>query len=245
LNGLAGRRVIVTRTQEQASELAERLQQAGATPILFSTIEIVEPADGGAALAAAAGRAGDYSWIVFTSPNAVGRAAPFIVDPGEARIAAVGPGTARALTMAGLVPDLVASRHVAEGLLEEFPPPPPGSAARVLLPQAAGARRVLADGLRTIGYQADVVEAYRTVTAQPSGEQLAAIRRADAITFTSSSTVQGFLAAAGRDLVPPVVACMGPVTAATAGEMGLAVTVVAEEHTVAGLVTALVRLVDW
>jgi uroporphyrinogen-III synthase/uroporphyrinogen III methyltransferase/synthase len=86
----------------------------------------------------------------------------------------------------------------------------------------------------------DAVEAYRTVPARPSAEALAAAAKADAIAFTSSSTVTAWIDAAGPASTPPVVACIGPVTAATAAEHGLAVTVVASEHTVAGLVDAVV-----
>jgi uroporphyrinogen-III synthase len=84
----------------------------------------------------------------------------------------------------------------------------------------------------------DVVEAYRTTTPVPSTELAEAVRGADAVTFTSSSTVTGYLAAVGHH-VPPVVACIGPVTAATAREAGLEVAVVAGKHTVEGLVRTL------
>jgi len=111
------------------------------------------------------------------------------------------------------------------------------------MPQAAGARTVLADGLLAKGWQVDVVEAYRTVPARPSDASLAAAVGADAIAFTSSSTVTSWLSLAGwESSLPPVVACIGPVTAATAVEHGLPVTVVAAEHTVKGLVDALVAV---
>jgi len=110
----------------------------------------------------------------------------------------------------------------------------------VLLPQAAAARPVLGEGLRARGWQVDVVEAYRTVPGRPSAAELAAAATADAIAFTSSSTVTSWLGLAGPAVTPPVVACIGPVTAATAADHGLTVTVVAAEHTVDGLVSALV-----
>ena len=97
---------------------------------------------------------------------------------------------------------------------------------------------MLAEGLRAKGWTVDVVEAYRTVAARPSDEALAAAAKADAIAFTSASTVTSWLAL-GTTL-PPVVACIGPVTAATAAEHNGPVTVVATEHTVDGLVEALV-----
>jgi uroporphyrinogen-III synthase len=111
----------------------------------------------------------------------------------------------------------------------------------VLLPQAADARPVLAEGLAAKGWYVDVVEAYRTVTGSPSERELRAAREADAITFTSSSTVTGYLDVAGPDAVPPVVASIGPITTATAKELGIAVTVEADPSTVEGLVDAVLR----
>jgi uroporphyrinogen-III synthase len=112
----------------------------------------------------------------------------------------------------------------------------------VLLPRAAVARDVLPEGLRAKGWTVDVVEAYRTYPAEMTSEALEAVAAADAITFTASSTVTNFLATAGVGAVPPVIACIGPVTAATATAAGLSVDVVAEKHTIAGLVDALVRV---
>jgi uroporphyrinogen-III synthase len=114
----------------------------------------------------------------------------------------------------------------------------------VLLAQAADARPVVAVGLRAAGWDVEEVEAYRTVPARPSRDLLAAARGADAITFTASSTVRAYLDAAGPDAVPPVVVCIGPVTAATARDAGLPVTAVADPHTVDGLLAALVDALD-
>jgi len=176
---------------------------------------------------------------VFTSANAVERFVPLLRDArdlGAARVAAIGPGTAEALRRLALVADLVPEEFVAEALLDVFPPGP----GRVLLPRAAAARAVLPEGLRAKGWEVDVVEAYRTEPVPQSEERLAAARHADAITFTSSSTVTNFVAAAGRDAVPPIVACIGPVTAETARSCGLVVDVVAGVHTIDGLVDAVV-----
>ena len=110
----------------------------------------------------------------------------------------------------------------------------------MLLPRAAVARDVLPNGLRQAGWEVDVVEAYRTHQATVSDVIVSAARAADAITFTSSSTVTNYLEAAGREAVPRVVACIGPVTAETARNAGLTVDVEAEVHTIDGLVDALV-----
>ena len=236
---LFGRKVVVTRARAQASSLVAKLAALGAETIELPTIEIADAADGGEALREAAGRVGSYDWVVFASVNAVDRLFAYLHDArafGPAGVAAVGPGTVGALAAHGVVADLQPASAVAEALVESFP----SGAGRVLVPQAAAARPVLAEGLRAKGWEVDVVEAYRTVPARPADDALAAAAKADAIAFTSSSTVTSWLALAGADALPPVVACIGPVTAATAAEHGVPVTVVAGEHTVEGLVDAVV-----
>jgi uroporphyrinogen III methyltransferase/synthase len=241
---LFGKRIIVTRAREQASGLVERLHELGAATVELPVIEIGEPADGGAALREAARRASDYDWVAFTSANSVRR---FFAALGEVgcdtralggrRVAAIGPGTADALAAAGIRADLVPERFVAESLLDAFPDGP----GRVLLPRAAVARDALPAGLAYRGWDVDVVEAYRTAVGRPAPEALAAAASAHAVTFTSSSTVTNYLAVAGDVPVPPVVACIGPITADTARAAGLTVDVVAAEHTIEGLVEALIE----
>lgn len=241
---LFGRRVIVTRARDQAGALGDRLRRLGAEVVELPVIEIGDPADGGEALRAAADQAGRYDWVVFTSVNGVERFFPLLRDVralGGASVAAIGTGTAEALARWHVAADLVPERFVAESLLEAFPPPPPQPATgRVLLPRAAVAREVLPDGLRAAGWAVDVVEAYRTAPTAPGEAALGAARSSDAITFTSSSTVTAYLELAGPHGVPPIVACIGPVTAATAREAGLTVDVEADVHTIDGLVDALV-----
>jgi uroporphyrinogen III methyltransferase / synthase len=243
---LFGRRVVVTRSREQAGELVTRLQAQGAATVEVPAIEIREPADGGVALAAAVDRLGDYDWVVLTSPNGARRLLDAVRDRGRdarafagARLAAIGPGTAEALAGANLTVDLVPPRFVAESLLDALPAPST-SGARLLLVRAAVARDVLPEGLRGKGWDVDVVEAYRTEQAPLSDEQAAAVAAADVVTFTSSSTVSNFLAAMGGRPIPQTVVAIGPITAATAREHGLAVDVEAEVHTIDGLVDALV-----
>jgi uroporphyrinogen-III synthase len=136
--------------------------------------------------------------------------------------------------------DLVPDEAVGEALVDAFPPPPDDRPGRVLVAQAADARPVVAEGLRAAGWGVEAVEAYRTVAVEPDPAVLAAADAADAVTFTASSNVTAYLAAAGAGAVPPVVVCIGPVTAATARDAGLPVTAVADPHTVEGLLTALV-----
>lgn len=236
---LFGRRVVVTRSRADASALSGRLRLLGAEVIELPTIEVTDAADGGADLRRAAAdlAAGRYQWVVFTSPRAVERLVPHLRDArafGATAIAAIGPGTAAALGAYWVTPDLVPDRFVAESLVAAFP----AGAGRVLLPRAAVAREVLPDGLAAKGWTVEVVEAYRTEVAQPDPAAIAAAATADAITFTSSSTVTNFAALA--EAVPPFVACIGPITAATARAAGFSVDLVADEHSIEGLVAALV-----
>ncbi|MFP5578300.1 MAG: uroporphyrinogen-III C-methyltransferase [Acidimicrobiia bacterium] len=236
---LFGRTVVVTRARAQASSLVARLHDLGADTVEIPAIRIDDPADGGMALRAAVADLGSFHWVVVTSPNGARRLLAECRDArafGTARVAAIGPGTADALRDGNVEADLVPERFVAEGLLAVFPGPPPAG-GRILIARAAEARDVLPEGLRARGWDVDVVEAYRTVQGTPSPDDLAAAAGADVVTFTSSSTVRNFLAVC--DAVPPVVACIGPVTADTAREHGLTVHVEADVHTVDGLLAAL------
>lgn len=240
---LFGRSVVVTRSQTQAPELSARLRDLGADVVVVPTIRIEDPVDGGEALRSAVADVASFDWVVLTSPNGARRFVAGLRDGRDlagVRLAAIGPGTASALARAHLVADLVPDRFVAESLLEAFPDPPVDRPGRVLLARAAVARDVLPDGLGARGWDVRVVDAYRTVPERWSDRQRALVARADAVTFTSSSTVEHFVVAAGAEGAPPVVACIGPVTAATARRLGLRVTVEATVHSIAGLVDALV-----
>jgi uroporphyrinogen-III synthase len=140
-----------------------------------------------------------------------------------------------------LVADLVPERFIAESLLEAFPLPHGSEKGRVLLARAAVARDVLPDGLRAMGWHVDVVDAYRTIPVQPSDDERERVRGADIITFTSSSTVENWIASFGIDTIPEHVACIGPITADTARRAGLRVDVIADVHTIDGLIEAIVE----
>jgi uroporphyrinogen III methyltransferase/synthase len=243
---LFGRRVVVTRTRAQASQLAHALRDAGADPIEVPVIEVADPADGGRALLDAVAGLRGYDAVVVTSPNGAERLlAALDAAGGDARsfgtatVAAIGPGTARALAAGGVRADVVPTEHVGEALLDAIGDLP-RDGARLLLARAEVARDVLPDGLRARGWHVDVVDAYRTVPAPITDEQRAAVAGADVVTFTSSSTVERSVEAFGADGLPPVVACIGPITAATARAHGLSVDVEAPIHTIDGLVAALV-----
>lgn len=231
------KRVVVTRAAGQASGLAARLRAAGFEPLVVPVIGTGPPVDGGVGLRAAVERLEErYDWVVVTSPTAAAVFAD-VIAPGTCRVplAAVGPGTADALEQVGLRAALLPERSMAEGLLEAMSALPAG---RVLLPQAAGARAVLAEGLRSLGWEVTAVQAYRTLHLQPDRAVLSDASRADAIVFTSSSTVDAWIEAAGPSLTPGVVVSIGPATSATIRARGLHVGIEADPHTLEGVVAA-------
>jgi uroporphyrinogen III methyltransferase/synthase len=236
---LFGRTIVVTRAREQASELRAKLETLGAEVVELPAIAIEPVAFTLPVLA-------DYRWIVFTSANGVDAffdrgLAPAGLDAralGGVKLAAIGPGTADALTRRGLHPDVVPERFIAESLLDAFPE----GSGRVLLARAEVARDVLPEGLTEKGYAVDVLPVYRTVRAPVDEETLARVRagQVDALTFTSSSTVTNFCDVVGDVPEGPVVVSIGPVTSQTARERGLTVDVEADPHTIDGLVEGLV-----
>lgn len=241
---LFGRRVVVTRAREQASDLRLRLELLGAQVIELPAIAI-EP------LPFDVPDLSPYGWVVFTSANGVdaffdGGLTPAGLDAralAPVRIAVIGPGTAAALQRRGLRADVAPAEFVAEALVVAFPASSDGE--RVLLARAAVARDTLPEGLEAKGYAVTVLPVYRTVpgAADPEALELVRAGKVDAITFTSSSTVTNLLGALGGVPSPqPRVVAIGPVTAATASEAGLRVDAVAEEHTIGGVVRSLRQL---
>jgi len=247
---LRGQSIAVTRARAQASGLARRLEELGAIVVQAPSIR-VESIDGPAP------DLSPYDLVCFTSPNAVSalferlsRAAA----PGRettpvggrdarafagARVAAVGPGTARALAEHGLVADIVPERSVAEALVQALAAEP---VEHALIARAKDARDVIPDALRARGAQVDVLALYETVAEPLSPQALEAARAADYITFTSSSTVRFFLDAAGgaAGLSPETrIVSIGPVTSETLREHGLQAHVEAEDHDVDGVIQAL------
>ncbi len=273
---LQNKRVLVTRTREQASVLSAGLKMLGAIPVEFPTIRLVPPADWTELdnalkrLYDPAQGAGDqaYDWVVFTSANGVNicmqRVQQLGYEPSSlqrVRIATIGPATAEALTAYGLTATLVPDAYVAEGVAEVIieDARQRGMALNgqhILLARAAEARKVLADMLREAGALVDDVPAYYTRSAAVDDERgqnvwtLLQQRQLDIITFASSSTVKNFMTwvklreeRTGVALPPaslPTIACIGPITSATARELGLTVAVEAEEFTIDGLLRAIV-----
>jgi uroporphyrinogen III methyltransferase/synthase len=251
---LCGKRVLVTRTREQASQLSRLLQEHGAQPVEFPVIRIEPPQDS-TELDRAVRELACYQWVVFTSVHGVrsllsrlqalgGDARGF----GQAKIAAIGPATAGELKQFGLTPDYQPPEYVAEAVLEGLGEV---AAQRILLPRADIAREALAEGLRQKGALVDEVAAYRTVPAQDRAEplrEMLAKGEIDIVTFTSSSTVRNLdlLGEEALSLLKGVkIACIGPITSQTARELGLAVDVEAREYTIPGLVEAIVDQAGW
>ena len=252
---LCGKRVVVTRTREQASELSGMLENLGADVIELPTIRIAPPSDK-RDFAEAVVDAPHYDWLIFSSPNGVRRffQAFFAVyedirEIGGARIAAVGPGTAAELKKYGLMVDVMPQKAVAEELIAEFDRKGEefGGVANVTMLWVHGeqARRVIYDELMKRQAIVDECLAYSTVpeTEDISGAQ-ARLREegADVITFTSSSTVRHFMA---MNLPLPQgcrIASIGPVTTATLAEFGLKPDIEAETHTIPSLVEAIRKL---
>jgi uroporphyrinogen III methyltransferase/synthase len=237
---LDGRTVAVTRARAQASGLASRLRELGADVVETPAIRI-EP------LPVDVPVLETYDLICLTSPNGVRLLFERLAEQrrdarafGGATVAAIGPGTARALKAHGIVADVVPERFVAEGLLEALSQVP---VKRALIARAAEARDVLPDALRERGAEVDVLALYDTVAEPLSGDALAALGRAGHVTFTSSSTVRFLLEAAGGPdaLGDARLVSIGPVTSATLREHGLEPHVEAERHDIEGLVEALVQ----
>lgn len=242
---LEGKRILVTRPRTQAVELCDKLSAQGATSIVFSTIEIAPLIDF-TELDRAIRELNTYHWIIFTSVNGV---SAFwdrldVVGGGSAltmRVAAIGPATARALQAHAVTVTLIPDEYVAEAIVESI-----GNVQgqRILLPRADIAREALVVELQQRGATVDEIAAYRTLPAQPDPDGLLELQRGvDVITFTSSSTVRNFIALVGRDSIPPqaIIACIGPITANTARELGLRVDVQATDYTIDGLVAALIN----
>ena len=250
-SALLGKRVLITRPAHQSDEFADALRAAGAEPIFAPTIKLAPP-DDPVATAQAVYDAAQNAWVVFTSANGVHRffdklqarredARAF----GSAKIAAIGIKTAQALRSYNVYADLVPQSYIAESLAQALiSASKPGDA--ILLYRAQDARDVLPQRLREAGRDPKVVSAYKTqFIDDPSFADKVA--RSDIITFTSASTVSGFSHNLSGDLAAAhaasgkLVACIGPITAQRARELGIHVDVVAAEFTSNGLLTALER----
>ena len=254
---LLGKRIVVTRARQQASDLVRRLADLGAECLEFPTIKVV-PAEDTGPLEDAIQHLASYDWIVFTSVNGV----KFFFDHlygkdkdvralNHLHTAAIGPATAEKLFEYGLRSDIIPQNYRAEAVVDAFRKIPLNG-KKILLPRAKEARPVLPLELRKMGAEVNEVTAYLTEKVRENSEQL--LKRLkdktiDLITFTSSSTVQNF-----KDLIPPdnfaqltngiTIASIGPITTETAIKSGFEVPITAQSYTIPGLCEAILEHYD-
>lgn len=250
---LQGRTIVITRAAAQAHRFVELLEAEGARVLAAPTIAI-EPPPSWEVLDAALDAIDTFAWVVFTSVNGVAMVDRRLIARrlqwaavGRRRVAAIGPATAEALAEHGVRADVVPGEYRAEGLVARLRGEiRPGD--RVLLPRAAQTRDVLVAELRRAGADVHEVPVYVTRKVERDAGRLRdalAAGAVHAVTFTSSSTARNFAELFSDDerralLSGVTVASIGPITAATAAEYGLATDVMPTEYTIPALTRALV-----
>jgi uroporphyrinogen-III synthase len=238
--------VVITRAREQASDLAVKLQAAGATVIELPLIELRPPADWEPVDAAIANLA-SYDWILFTSANAVRFLQTRNPPTCKARVCCIGPKTKSVAEEAGWTVDLVPKEYVAESVAASFETEPL-EGKRIFLPRAAVARDLVPEALRKRGATVDVVEVYRNAVPEDAPRNAQAVFTAtpkpEWIAFTSSSTVKNLLAVIDREKLRDIrIASIGPATSETARKHGFTIDAEADPHTLDGLVESIRRAI--
>jgi uroporphyrinogen III methyltransferase/synthase len=251
---LLGKRIVVTRARQQASDLVNMLTDLGAECLEHPTIDIRPPEDL-QPLKRAVANVSAYDWIVFTSVNGVGyffeqlfAAGKDARALGHLKTAAIGPATAARLLEFGLTSDIVPQTYRAESVVEAFKKEKLND-KKILLPRAKEARPILPRELKKMGAAVTEIPAYETVKAVEKSDDLIQMlkdKRVDMITFTSSSTVKNFKALLpAKDfavLVQDVtIASIGPITSDTATELDFEVHITAQSYTIPGLVEAILQ----
>ena len=249
---LFGKKVLVTRTLEQAGEFTSILERLGAEPVTFPVIKTTAPPSWGP-LDRAISRLNTYDWAIFTSVNGVKyffeRLTKLGYDLRElkgVRICAIGPRTEAAVRELNIRVDLTPAEFKAEAIIDAL-----GKSGikgkRFLLARALVAREVLPIEIKRLGGRIDVVPAYRTVRPRKAAaelKKLLAEGAIDVIAFTSSSTVVNFMSFFKKDEVPALlsrvkIACIGPITADTARKKGLTVDIMPGDYTIPALADAM------
>jgi uroporphyrinogen-III synthase len=246
---LAGRRIVITRSEVDNQALSARLSELGATVIPVPLVVVLPPKDEGHALGLAAARLSKYGWVVLTSVNAVTALRAAMGDgdwPAETVAVPVGPVTAEAARACGMRVAEPPPTATAEALVEAFPVHPGIGNRPVLAPLAELAGPAVVDGLTARGYRVDRVTAYRTAGPQGIELDLTVLVSADAVVFFSPSVVDRLVDLMDRQepggpVRRPAAICIGPSTAERAAERHFRDVTVAEPHTEDGVVDALCR----
>lgn len=251
-NALAGKRILITRAREQSGDFAAQLEKLGAEVIAFPTIEIVPPRHW-RDVDRAIDRLTSYDWIIFTSANGVTffwqrakEGGKNLRLPSSLKVCAIGPATADWLKKRSVSVHYIPKEFIAESILEGLEKMGV-KGKRILLARAEKARDVLPEGLRNLGVEVDVVAVYRTIRPRGGSKRLRRLLAGgdiDAIAFTSSSTVSHFAQLLKSEdfkklLRGIAIACIGPVTARTAKELGLKVRIQPKQYTIPGLTRAI------
>ncbi|MDK2824092.1 MAG: uroporphyrinogen methyltransferase / synthase [Clostridia bacterium] len=249
---LFGKRVLVTRSREQASILSQRIEELGGEAWEYPTIAIEPPLDF-EPFDKAIKNVNNYHWIIFTSVNGVKaffeRLKKLHIDIrklGDVKLCAIGPKTKEQLEEKGLLVDFVPEEFRAEAIIDGLKNTLKAG-QKVLLPRADLARPILVESLKELKLNVEEVIAYRTVLDSDNNKELLEKlinKEIHVITFTSSSTVKNFLKLLGeadiKNLLNGItIACIGPITAETAQKSGLNVDIIAQKYTIEGLVDAL------
>ena len=250
---LFGKTVLVTRSRPQASKMTEKLEAMGARVIELPAIRIDDPADNYEAVDAAISLIASYDWLIFTSVNGVDRffdrlfaANKDARDLTGAHFAAIGKATADRLKKYGILADIVPKEYRAEGVIEALKNElAPGE--RVLIPRAQEAREILPESLREYGAIVDVVPVYETKEADVDPaevKKMLAAGEVDFATFASGSTVRNLVKIIGDAslLKKTKVVAIGPITADTCKELGIAVEAMPDEYTINALAETVARL---
>ncbi len=250
---LVGKKILITRARDQAAAFSSSLKDLGAEVIELPTIEIVQPPSW-KGLDRTIDQIESYNWVIFTSANGVnffwqrwteknkGRLPPSL------KVCAIGPATAYQLMEKGMEVHYTPKEFVAEAILKGFEKSAL-KGKRILLARAKEARDVLPEGLKKMGAKVDVVEVYRTVKPRGGSKRLKELltkRKVDAITFTSSSTVNHFVELLKKEdlqklLDHVVIACIGPITARTAKNWRMRVQIQPKEYTIPALTQAIAQ----
>jgi len=253
---LLGKKIIVTRAREQASDFLTKLLELGVHCVEFPTIEIVPP-DNWEPLDKAIEDLPNYDWLLFTSVNSVKYFFKRVYENGKdtrclknIKVGAVGPKTAEAVRENGVIPDLIPEEYKAESVADSFRNFNTEN-IKVLLPKASKARKTLPDELKKMGADIDEVTVYHTIMPEGKTDEVKSMLEAgdiDMVTFTSSSTVTNFINIFGPDsekiksyLKDVDIASIGPITSDTAKKNGLKITVEAKDYTIDGLIEAILE----